>query len=293
VLGEPEVAGWLRPAGRSGPYTPRETAEAAARDAAHWAAHGFGRWRVTDGDGDGDGTIAHGGLVHTLVNARPELEVTWAVAPARWGEGLAGEIGRRALERAGELGARSVVALTRMDNLASIRVMEKLGMVRETDFEHAGLPHVLHRAQVDRAGRREPARGVSLGRWVLRVDDEEAALDFYLGGLGFELLVEEARRSGLRLLHAGDGDRRGPALWLLRGRAAGGGPAVVLYAGDLDAALARAVAHGGRLGRGPRRERGSRYAHVLDPAGNELIVVELDAEEAESVAAVAQAPGHP
>jgi RimJ/RimL family protein N-acetyltransferase/predicted enzyme related to lactoylglutathione lyase len=290
VFGEPEVAGWLRPAGRSGPYTAEETGEAAAKDAAHWRAHGFGRWRVSAGEE----TIAHGGLVHTIVNARPELEVTWAVAPARWGQGTAGQIGRRALARAEDLGARSVVALTRMDNLASIRVMEKLGMVREAELAHAGLPHVLHRVQVDRAARPEPADGVTLGRFVLRVDDEEAALDFYVGGLGFELLADETRRSGLRLLHVGDGDRRGPALWLLRGRPpAGGGPAAVLYADDLERALARAVAHGGRLGRGPRREPGSRYAHVLDPAGNELILVELGREEAESVGAVAQAPGHP
>ena len=45
---------------------------------------------------------------------------------------------------AGSLGLRRVVVFTRDDNLASQRVMYKLGMRYEVDFKHAGLLRVLY-----------------------------------------------------------------------------------------------------------------------------------------------------
>jgi RimJ/RimL family protein N-acetyltransferase len=38
-----------------------------------------------------------------------------------------------------------VIAYTHTGNEASQAVMHKLGMTYEAEFEHAGLPHVLHR----------------------------------------------------------------------------------------------------------------------------------------------------
>ncbi len=46
---------------------------------------------------------------------------------------------------AAERGITDVVAFTRVDNIASRRVMDKLGLTHERDFEHAGYPHVLYR----------------------------------------------------------------------------------------------------------------------------------------------------
>jgi ribosomal-protein-alanine N-acetyltransferase len=141
VFTDPQVAPWLLPAGRREPLTREECVERAAAHAAHWQAHGFGPWLVRDGDD----VIGHGGLRLRLVDGRPELEATWVVVAHRWSQGVATAIGRKALALAAERGAADVVAYTRVDNPASVRVMEKLGMTREREFEYAGYPHVLYR----------------------------------------------------------------------------------------------------------------------------------------------------
>jgi predicted enzyme related to lactoylglutathione lyase len=115
---------------------------------------------------------------------------------------------------------------------------------------------------------------VTLGRCVLAVHDEDVAIAFY-GGLGFEVLVDDTRDSGLRLVHVGSEGVAGPGLWLLRADRERSGPAAVLYTDDLEATLQVVDAHGGGLRRGPADDAGSRYAHVHDPSGNELILVEL------------------
>lgn len=142
LLGDPEVAAWLRPAGRHGPFTLEECAALAGRSAAHWAAHGFGRTLAFDGER----CIGWSLLGYTIVAGRPEVEIGWSVARDRWGGGLGTELGADALGRARSLGLARVVAFTRSDNIRSRQVMEKLGLEHEREFEHAGLPHLLFRA---------------------------------------------------------------------------------------------------------------------------------------------------
>jgi RimJ/RimL family protein N-acetyltransferase len=141
LLGDPEVAVWLRPAGADGPFSPAECDTIAARGAAHWDAHGFGRSLAFDGDR----CIGWSLLGLTIATGRAEVEIGWTVARERWGLGLATELGADALRRARALGIRRTVAFTRHDNAASQRVMEKLGLGHERDFEHAGWRHVLYR----------------------------------------------------------------------------------------------------------------------------------------------------
>jgi RimJ/RimL family protein N-acetyltransferase len=150
VLADPEVACWLREAGRTDPFSPSECAGTAATGAAHWLAHGLGPWIVLDSRE----VVAHGGLGFKLVDGRAELELAWAVARHRWGEGIATAIGREAIELAAAHGAREVTALARVDNRASVKVMQKLGMTLERELEHAGHPHVLYRrTSLDGAAR--------------------------------------------------------------------------------------------------------------------------------------------
>jgi len=141
LLGDPAVATWLRPAGVHGAFTPEECELVAARGAAHWAAHGFGRMLAFDGDR----CVGWSLLGHTIVAGRAEVEIGWSVTSDRWGQGLATALGADALGRAQALGLDGVVAFTRRDNGRSRRVMEKLELQREREFEHAGLPHVLYR----------------------------------------------------------------------------------------------------------------------------------------------------
>jgi RimJ/RimL family protein N-acetyltransferase len=144
VLGAPAVARWLLPAGRAQPNSEAECAARASAGAAHWRAHGFGPWIV----GERGRTVACGGLGLRLLDGSAVLEVAWAVIPDAWGRGIATSIGHEALALAAVRGAREAVALTRLDNLASRRVMDKLGMAPVRELQHVGLAHVLYRVEV-------------------------------------------------------------------------------------------------------------------------------------------------
>ena len=75
----------------------------------------------------------------------PGLEVGWLVARSHWGQGLATEGGRAALDYAFEtVGAERVISLIRPDNAASIRVAEKLGETRERETELFGAPALVY-----------------------------------------------------------------------------------------------------------------------------------------------------
>ena len=94
----------------------------------HWQLRGYGIWAAEE--------KASGALVGRigLWNPKgwPGLEVGWLLARSRWGEGLATEGGRRALAWAFDmLAADHVISLIRPENVASIRVAEKLGESRE------------------------------------------------------------------------------------------------------------------------------------------------------------------
>ena len=144
LLGDPAVAVWLRRAGVSHPFTPDECETFVRAQIGHWTAHGFGcslAW-------DGEDCVAWSLLQHCIVAGASEVEIGWTVASARWGEGIATRMGRHALASAASLGLDTVVAYARVDNAASRRVIEKLGLVYERKFEHAGRPHVLYRAAV-------------------------------------------------------------------------------------------------------------------------------------------------
>jgi len=139
-LGDPEVARWLRPAGMEGPFTRTECETTLARKVAHWTAHGFGpSFGFVDGR-----CVGWSILQHTRATGRSEVEIGWAVISDMWGQGIATQLGQHALTGARDLGFERVVAFTRVDNVASRRVMERLGLQYERDFTYAGRPHVLY-----------------------------------------------------------------------------------------------------------------------------------------------------
>jgi RimJ/RimL family protein N-acetyltransferase len=82
------------------------------------------------------------------VEDEPVVEVGWAVRPDRWGEGLATELGACSLQVAARLGIPQVVAYALPHNVASRRVMEKLGMRYDRDFVHGWGSHALYRTEV-------------------------------------------------------------------------------------------------------------------------------------------------
>lgn len=141
LLADPNVASWFRPDDQPEPYGLRDCEELVDRQVGHWAAHRFGMSLGWEGK-----TCVGWSLVqHTIVAGSSEVEIGWTVSSARWGQGIGTHLGQHALDRAAQLGLRSTVAYARADNAASRRVMEKLGLGYEREFEHRGRPHVLYR----------------------------------------------------------------------------------------------------------------------------------------------------
>src|SRR5690606_2084011 len=146
-------AAWLWPGRLGGPRAPAQVRAIVRRDVEHWKRHGWGPWIVRDRrSGELLGRV---GLSAGAVTAFGEAEAAWLLAPHRWGEGLATEMAGAALHRGfGELALDDVVALALPHNVASRRVMERLGFGYEGEVVHAGLTHVLYRLRNPSARRR-------------------------------------------------------------------------------------------------------------------------------------------
>jgi len=110
----------------------------------HWRQHGFGLWMAFDLE---SGRFAgRGGLKHTWIEGRDEVEVAYGFMPAFWGLGLATELAAESVRVAFEtLQLPQLVCFTMTSNHASQQVMRKVGFRYERDFEYAGLPHLLCR----------------------------------------------------------------------------------------------------------------------------------------------------
>jgi len=125
LLGDPVgMASW--PA----PLTFEETRSWIERNRARYAADGFGRcavvWRET-GELVGDA-----GLISTVVEDTPEVELGWVVRHDLWGRGIATEAGAAWRDFAfATLGLPRIVSMIDETNVASRRVAEKLGLSLE------------------------------------------------------------------------------------------------------------------------------------------------------------------
>jgi RimJ/RimL family protein N-acetyltransferase len=132
----------------------REASDAyVARAQRHLAETGFGKWAVeAPGVAPFIGAV---GLSHVTFQASftPAVEVAWRLHRHYWGQGYATEAARAAIEDGfSRAGLREIVALTTLDNKASQRVMERLGMTRTIAFDHPGVAensplrrHILYR----------------------------------------------------------------------------------------------------------------------------------------------------
>jgi RimJ/RimL family protein N-acetyltransferase len=122
------------------------------RQLEHWSEHGFG-WRSTTQKTTGSwiGFIAlnYTGPEATKIPV-PEVEIGWWLDPALWDKGLALE-GALALrdEAFGRVGLDRIIGRYQPDNLASARIMDRIGMrfEREAIGRHGEVVriHALHR----------------------------------------------------------------------------------------------------------------------------------------------------
>jgi RimJ/RimL family protein N-acetyltransferase len=142
---DPQVARTLSADGR--PLTEETTRRMLRRSILHWKVQGFGLWMFRHRD-TGD-LIGRGGLIRydpRDMGGREEIGLAYAVLSSHWGQGYATEMGDASLCIGfQQLGFESIGAWTLPWNLASQRVMAKLGFRYERDIVFCGLPHKFFR----------------------------------------------------------------------------------------------------------------------------------------------------
>jgi RimJ/RimL family protein N-acetyltransferase len=75
----------------------------------------------------------------------PAVEAAWRLHRDYWGQGYAHEAARAAIDDGfTRCGLTEIVALTTLNNIPSMRVIEKLGMTRTIEFDHPGVPQGHH-----------------------------------------------------------------------------------------------------------------------------------------------------
>lgn len=119
---------------------------------AHFVEHGYGLWAL---EAQGQ-FVGFTGLSWATWEAdfTPALEVGWRLARPAWGHGYASEAATAALLRGLEE-VDSIVSFTAVSNERSRRVMERIGLRHEHDFDHPRIPphHPLARHALYRADR--------------------------------------------------------------------------------------------------------------------------------------------
>jgi RimJ/RimL family protein N-acetyltransferase len=130
----------------SQPPSLKQTHEFLKSYLAHWEQHGFGRWATIYKANQR--LIGHCGLEY--VTSLDEVEVNYLLAREYWGRGLATESAIALLRYGFEtLQFDQLVALAKPENLASLRVMEKIGMQYEKNIQLYGVQWSFYRIKRD------------------------------------------------------------------------------------------------------------------------------------------------
>lgn len=108
---------------------------------ASYASNGFGVWGV-EHKADGK-LIGWCGLM--FLEETPEVEVGYGIAKEYWGQGLMTEAASASMRYGFEqIGLERIVAVALPENIASRRIMEKLGMKYEKNVFHYGFDCVYY-----------------------------------------------------------------------------------------------------------------------------------------------------
>ena len=132
ISSDPEVMRFL---GDGKPMNPMEVWRQMATFMGHWYFRGYGIWAVEE--------KSTGNLVGRIGFMNPAgwpgFELGWTLGREFWGRGFATEGARRALEYAfTDMDRNHVISLIAPDNLASIKVAERLGEKVEGQTEVIG-----------------------------------------------------------------------------------------------------------------------------------------------------------
>lgn len=127
--------------------TAEECGERMAAHIHHQTRHGFCQWAAVLRETDE--VIGHCGLRHLCDTGH--IDIGWLLARRHWGQGLATEMARAALEHGHtRLTLPRIIAVALPENAASIRVMERIGMTRGEDMTIDGEHVVMYQSERSR-----------------------------------------------------------------------------------------------------------------------------------------------
>jgi RimJ/RimL family protein N-acetyltransferase len=150
--GDPEVMRFL---GDGRPHDRDQARERLDHLIGHWRQHGFGVWALF---ARGGGFVGRCGVAYRHHPSAAEL--AYALTRASWGKGLATEAVRMALQHAfAVVRLPRVVAFARADNLASRRILEKVGMTLVGPHSYGGFAAVLYQIENPSAAARRQEDG--------------------------------------------------------------------------------------------------------------------------------------
>ena len=134
---DPEVMRYL-----NGTLSRSESDAYVLRVEQHFADYGYCKWAVeAPGISPFIGAVGIS-RVKFAASFTPAVEVAWRLNRRFWGRGYASEAARASIDDGFErFGLDQIVAMTALDNTASMRVMERIGMTRSIEFDHPNLEH--------------------------------------------------------------------------------------------------------------------------------------------------------
>jgi RimJ/RimL family protein N-acetyltransferase len=123
---DPDVIRYIRPT----PLTAGSGAEHHALSQLEWELHGFGKRGIVEAaTGDWLGFVELSRVGPGKGCREDDVEIGYFIEPARWGEGLATEAAMAVRDEAfGRVGLAELVGRSRVENTASARVLQKLGL---------------------------------------------------------------------------------------------------------------------------------------------------------------------
>jgi len=132
-------------------FTEVEARRELVRLAGSWQELGLGMWAMeAKADGVLLGSVGFNRLGEWRLGPT-DIEIGWTLARSAWGQGYATEAAAIALHWGfGELGLNEVISVAPVEHVRSIRVMERLGLVRGGRTRWHGLDVVWY--LLDRAG---------------------------------------------------------------------------------------------------------------------------------------------
>lgn len=111
----------------------------------HWEINGFGLWMFylkTTNE-----WIGRGGLHKVIIDGNEEIDLAYAIIPKFWNHGFATEIAKASLEIAFKiLHLEKIIAVALPTNIASQRVMQKVGMIYERKASYLEIPCLLYQS---------------------------------------------------------------------------------------------------------------------------------------------------